>query len=707
MPTIANVSFNVKFDLTGVPSLVLTDTTSSAPTGLVGIFEITQPDKYTRSGDINSPDVSSAGDDFTYPLRLDSLGKTQCGTYTIKYTANAPGYLSTDFTRTFVFQYVASELVLTEDFDVFTPELRYLDDTVYAQSGYTNSSVSRSWSAISTPTGTITGTAQIFDMKYNTKYYSAVYSVSLTSALTYTSTTYPWLTIQESLSGTASSCAGVPPGVEEIIQQISDIKLEYDNSVNACKERVDLKAQFEWAETLFQHIIDRVSIGDTDNISNDLFDLIKVLNNNQYVCNPTNAIIPPYDINQLISSAIWGYIVGDITQQTDLMLLLAQKQGNITLTTIGESGPATFNPTTSVLNIPNYQGGVTSFNTRTGAITLTNGDVVSALGFTPENVANKSTSTSLGTSDTLYPTQNAVKVYVDSQVAGATIPDATATVKGKLKLTGDLGGTADSPTVPDLANKEPLISAGTTSQYWRGDKSWQTLDKSAVGLSNVDNTSDADKPISDDTQDALDLKEDVANKSTDVNLGTSDTLYPSQKAVKEYVDGKLVTNIRSVQTFNATAGQTSFTISGGYTVGQVDVFINGDRQTSSEYTATNGTSISFTSGLVLNDVVDVVIYTVSTGLTGTMTVSTSGFGENISYNPITDVLVIDKYNWMDLARGYTVEPTLFSSSASAEVYEYVYTTSTFYRNIKTDGTEDAFYSDSALTIKLCDKKIII
>jgi hypothetical protein len=37
--------------------------------------------------------------------------------------------------------------------------------------------------------------------------------------------------------------------------------------------------------------------------------------------------------------------------------------------------------------------------------------------------------------------------------------------------------------------KENTITAGTTSQYWRGDKSWQTLDKTAVGLGNVDNTS--------------------------------------------------------------------------------------------------------------------------------------------------------------------------------------------------------------------------
>jgi len=35
---------------------------------------------------------------------------------------------------------------------------------------------------------------------------------------------------------------------------------------------------------------------------------------------------------------------------------------------------------------------------------------------------------------------------------------------------------------------EPIISSGTTSQYLRGDKTWQTLDKTAVGLSNVENT---------------------------------------------------------------------------------------------------------------------------------------------------------------------------------------------------------------------------
>lgn len=52
-------------------------------------------------------------------------------------------------------------------------------------------------------------------------------------------------------------------------------------------------------------------------------------------------------------------------------------------------------------------------------------------------------------------------------------------------------GTANI-TVAD-STKEPAITAGTTAQYFRGDKTFQTLDKSAVGLGNVDNTSDATK----------------------------------------------------------------------------------------------------------------------------------------------------------------------------------------------------------------------
>jgi hypothetical protein len=48
---------------------------------------------------------------------------------------------------------------------------------------------------------------------------------------------------------------------------------------------------------------------------------------------------------------------------------------------------------------------------------------------------------------------------------------------------------------PPSSVYELLITPGTTSQYWRGDKTWQTLNKSAVGLGNVDNTADSAKNV--------------------------------------------------------------------------------------------------------------------------------------------------------------------------------------------------------------------
>lgn len=60
-----------------------------------------------------------------------------------------------------------------------------------------------------------------------------------------------------------------------------------------------------------------------------------------------------------------------------------------------------------------------------------------------------------------------------------------------------------------LATKQDLIIAGTSSDYYRGDKTMQPLNKAAVGLPNVDNTSDANKPVSIAGQAALDLKSDI------------------------------------------------------------------------------------------------------------------------------------------------------------------------------------------------------
>jgi hypothetical protein len=65
--------------------------------------------------------------------------------------------------------------------------------------------------------------------------------------------------------------------------------------------------------------------------------------------------------------------------------------------------------------------------------------------------------------------------------------------------------------------------------------------KTNLGLNNVDNTSDLNKPISIAAQAALNLKENTANKSANTALGTSDVLFPTQNAVKTYVDSKINT----------------------------------------------------------------------------------------------------------------------------------------------------------------------
>lgn len=97
-----------------------------------------------------------------------------------------------------------------------------------------------------------------------------------------------------------------------------------------------------------------------------------------------------------------------------------------------------------------------------------------------------------------------------------------------MKLAGDLAGTADVPTVPGLSSKIDSSEKGAVNGLATLDSGGKlpssqlqvtfpvtsvasrtgdvTLTKSDVGLANVDNTSDANKPISSATLTALNAK---------------------------------------------------------------------------------------------------------------------------------------------------------------------------------------------------------
>jgi hypothetical protein len=321
MPTISNISFNVKFDLTSTPALVLTDTTSTPPTGMVGIFEITQPDKYIRTGNINSPDIVSAGGAFSIPLRLASDGSVQCGTYKIKFIATAPGYLSTEFTRQFTFDYKEPKLVLTPDFDVFTPKLECTDDTVYAKPGFTSIGLSRAWTVTSVPAGINNYSNQVIDLIHNSNYYDAYYSIQLRSQLTYTSQSNPWLSIDERVSKTISTYAQAPPAFPLIVSMVGALKKKLDDAVNACQEHGKIKADFEFAMAILGHIIDKFRTSQTSRILIDLQDLLRVLKGYQ-VYTPTNLPIPAYDFGFSTSITSWGTVLGNIQNQADLWTIL-------------------------------------------------------------------------------------------------------------------------------------------------------------------------------------------------------------------------------------------------------------------------------------------------------------------------------------------------------------------------------------------------
>ena len=148
--------------------------------------------------------------------------------------------------------------------------------------------------------------------------------------------------------------------------------------------------------------------------------------------NTANAIVKRDGSGNFEAGTITANLIGNVT-------------GNLTGNATNITGlVAVTNGGTGANTLSGYiKGNGTSAFTASTAIPVA--DVTNA-----ESNLNKSSSTDLGAasaSDTYYPTQKAVKSYVDTKVAAATIPDATSSVNGKIRLAGDLGNTAASPSV--------------------------------------------------------------------------------------------------------------------------------------------------------------------------------------------------------------------------------------------------------------------
>jgi len=94
--------------------------------------------------------------------------------------------------------------------------------------------------------------------------------------------------------------------------------------------------------------------------------------------------------------------------------------------------------------------------------------------------------------------------------------------------------------------------------------------------------------------------------------------------------------------FTATSGQTSFA-TGGYTPNFLDVYLNGVKLASADYTASNGSDVVLASGAALSDILEVVAYTAfdtanvtgATNFTVTGAFTSQGIDDNANATALT------------------------------------------------------------------------
>jgi hypothetical protein len=102
--------------------------------------------------------------------------------------------------------------------------------------------------------------------------------------------------------------------------------------------------------------------------------------------------------------------------------------------------------------------------------------------------------------------------------------------------------------------------------------------------------------------------EDLEFGELALNYADGQLYYKKSNGTVDTIGGGGLLGTRTVTESVATNNQTIFNIPGGYTLGFVDVTINGSQLLSTDYTATNGTSITLIEPAVVGDSVKIISY---------------------------------------------------------------------------------------------------
>ena len=216
---------------------------------------------------------------------------------------------------------------------------------------------------------------------------------------------------------------------------------------------------------------------------------------------------------------------------------------------------ATANDTDANLKSRANHTGTQTASTISDFVATVRGAVLTGLSLAT-NAAISATDTVLGAlgklqkqiTDHLADTSNPHNV-TKTQVGLSNVPNTDATNPANISQSALYRFVSDTEKAT-WNGKESAITAGTASQYYRGDKTFQTLDKTAVGLSNIDNTSDANKPISTAMQTALNAKAPIASPSFTGNTTVGDNTTNSQYLIVNNYNGATNTAMGGIKFMN-------------------------------------------------------------------------------------------------------------------------------------------------------------
>ena len=304
---------------------------------------------------------------------------------------------------------------------------------------------------------------------------------------------------------------------------------------------------------------------------------------------------------------------------------IAYNYGGTGLTTFSAANYALYSTSSSALTagtLPVAAGGTSATTFTSNGVLYGNG--TSALGATAAGTTGQFLVGNTGSAPTWGTLSSAAVTSFKTTLSGLT-PSTDTT--GAITLAGTLGTSSGGTNLTSFTSGGAVYATSTsalttgTLPITSGGTGQTTASAAFNALSPITSTGDL-------------IVGNGSNSATRLGIGTNGYVLTSNGTTATWSANASGTTI-TVTDFTATAGQTTFSVT--YTVGLVEVYVNGVKLGQADYTATSGTSIVLATGANVGDLVEVVAFTTLNTITTIASELFSGTGSQtvytMAYNP--------------------------------------------------------------------------